>query len=140
MGVIPFRAHLEIRTRPGSGVLGSIPGSIWCRHSKCLPVFRSTVIDGVPSNPLVAAEKFTIYQGGIVFKEMQVKAEFSQRMDLRSYPFDKHKLVVSWYSNVYDSNALHLKLLNYETSWSVDPWLEGWDIESVEHYIGTRLR
>ena len=90
------------------------------------------------ASPLeVIAEKFDLYKGGIVFKEMQVKAEFSQRMDLHAYPFDKHKLVVTFHSNVYDNRFLNLKLLNYGTSWVVDPWLEGWMVNSrLEHYIG----
>ena len=49
-----------------------------------------------------------------MYKSQQIKGTFSQRLDLSSYPFDTHRLVVTLLSPAYSRSEVELQ-------WHVHP-------------------
>ena len=76
---------------------------------------------------------------GVIFKVQEVKVTLSHRLDLTAFPFDSHKLCLTMLSSTNPSMDVAIRLLSSESAWSVDPWIEGWDVTTTTHTIGTTL-
>jgi len=80
-----------------------------------------------------------LYANGVVFKVQNIKATLSHRLDLTAFPFDSHKLCLTMLSSTNPTQDIAIRLQSSTSDWSVDPWIEGWDVTTTTHTIGTKI-
>eukprot|EP00658_Telonema_sp_P-2_P067265 TRINITY_DN561_c0_g1_i1.p1 TRINITY_DN561_c0_g1~~TRINITY_DN561_c0_g1_i1.p1 ORF type:complete len:717 (-),score=192.92 TRINITY_DN561_c0_g1_i1:303-2453(-) len=94
------------------------------------------------SPPEILYDDVQLFTNGVVYTETTMKLHLSQRMDLRKFPLDSHDLVATFMSSRYANEEVRLRLLDNATgadTWSVEPWLEGWNIDDTKHSIGAKV-